>query len=120
MQPPKRILCVDDHADTCEMLAQLLKLAGYESDSAATAQAALTLARADGFALYVIDNRLPDGDGIELCHYLRALHPLKPIVFYSADAYPVHHQEAIEAGANAYIDKPHIHELIAAVKDFLK
>ena len=120
MQPLNRILCVDDHADTCEMLAQLLKLAGYEPESAATAQAALDLARADGFALYVIDHRLPDGDGIKLCHDLRALHPRTPIVFYSADAYPAHHQEAIAAGANAYIDKPHIEELIAAVNGLLK
>ena len=120
MQPLNRILCVDDHADTCEMLAQLLKLAGYESDSAATAQEALDLARADGFALYVIDHRLPDGDGIELCREVRALHPRTPIVIYSADAYPAQHQEAIAAGANAYIDKPNIDELIAAVNDCLK
>ncbi len=88
MLSKKRILCIDDDADTCFMLSHLLGREGYELKTAATASAAVALARTGSFDLYLLDNRLPDSTGLELCRELRLLHPPTPIVFYSGDAYP--------------------------------
>ncbi len=117
MLSKKRILCIDDDDDTCFMLARLLERAGYEPQSAPTATAALALS--DSFDLYLLDNRLPDRDGIELCRELRLLHPPTPIVFYSGDAYPEQRNAATTAGATAYVNKPEVEQLLATLKDLL-
>ena len=56
-----RILYVDDHEDSAEMLRLLLAPMSYEVRSALTAAEALHLARTESFDLYVLDKRLPDG-----------------------------------------------------------
>ncbi len=62
-----RILCIDDHEDTSEMLKLLLIQEDYEVTTAVTMQEALDLATSEEFDLYVFDKHLPDGSGIDLC-----------------------------------------------------
>lgn len=119
MQPTKRVLYVDDDDDTCFMLKNLLGHEGYRTQCSATAAEALESAQANSFDLYLIDNRLPDRSGIELCRALRMQYPNTPIVIYSGDAYSTHHSAAMEAGATAYVDKPNIDQLIATLRSFL-
>src|SRR5438477_300347 len=101
-----RILCVDDHEDTSEMLRLLLAGPAYEVTTASSIEDALELAAGSEFDLYVLDKRLPDGTGIDLCARLNALTPGVPCIFYSGDAYEIHRLEAIRAGADAYVAKP--------------
>jgi CheY-like chemotaxis protein len=117
MQPPKRILCVEPDNDTSFMLTHLLEHAGYQAQSVGTASEALGLG--EGFNLYLLDNRLPDRNGIELCRELRMQNPHTPIVFYSGDVYPQQRSAATEAGASAYVDKPEIGKLLTVLKDLL-
>lgn len=119
MQPKKHILCVDDDPDTCYMLMHLLGREGYELRTVSTATEALALARSEHFDLYLLDNRLPDKDGITLCRALRALDSNHPVVFYSGAAYPTDHELATAAGATAYVNKPAIEQLLATLKDIL-
>ena len=119
MRPPKRILVVDDHEHTSQVLAAILRREGYEARPAATQQEALTLADAEQFDLYLVDNRLPDGSGVELCGELRALRPDTPTVIYSGAAQKADHAAAAEAGVTAYVNKPDIERLIATVKELL-
>jgi two-component system, OmpR family, response regulator BaeR len=114
-----RVLCVDDHTDTGEMLEFLLKNSEFEVETAYSVQDALQAARCREFDLYVIDKRFPDGDGIELCRELRKLTPETPIIIYTADAYKVHRDEGIAAGADAYVPKPYIEDLLAKVNALL-
>lgn len=114
-----RVLCVDDHYDTSEMLQLLLSEEDYEVQTAATLEEACTLATATEFDLYVLDKRLPDGTGVELCEILNGLTPGIPCIFYSGDAYEIHRREAMAAGAAAYVAKPNIEALITAVHDLL-
>jgi len=67
----------------------------------------------------VLDKRLPDGTGMELCVKLNALAPGVPCIFYTGDAYEVHRLEAIAAGADAYVPKPDVDALIEAVHKLL-
>lgn len=114
-----RILCVDDHHDTSEMLQLLLSHEDYEVVTAKGFNEAISLSKTREFDLYVLDKRLPDGSGVELCRQLNALTPGVPCIFYSGDAYAIHKLEALNAGADAYVAKPDIDKLIAAVRDLL-
>jgi len=115
-----RILCVDDHRDTSEMLQLLLAEENYEVHTAASMKEASALATEIEFDLFVLDKRLPDGTGIELCEILHVLKPDIPCIFYTGDAYEIHRHEAMEAGAAAYVAKPDIEELISSVHKLLK
>ena len=114
-----RVLCVDDHHDTSEMLQLLLAEENYEVHTAATLEEACEMAENKQFDLYVLDKRLPDGTGLELCEKLAVLTPGVPCIFYTGDAYEIHRREAMAAGAAAYVAKPNIEGLIAAVHELL-
>jgi DNA-binding response OmpR family regulator len=114
-----RILCVDDHLDTSEMLQLLLAEEDYEVRTAGTIEEASALAQSEEFDLYVLDKRLPDGTGVDLCKTLNQLTPGVPCIFYSGDAYAIHRQEALQAGAAAYVAKPNLDTLIEAVRELL-
>ncbi len=120
MATPKcRVLCVDDHYDTSEMLELLLSREDYEVETAGTMEEACRLAAEKQFDLYVLDRRLPDATGLELCEELQLITPGVPCIFYSGDAYELHRREAIAAGAAAYVAKPDIDGLIDAVQKLL-
>ena len=113
------VLCVDDHRDTSEMLQMLLAEEDYEVHTAATVEEACSMAAQTRYDLYVLDKRLPDGTGLELCETLQRLSPNVPCIFYTGDAYEIHRREALEAGAAAFVAKPDIEGLISAVHELL-
>ena len=110
-----RILYVDDHEDSAEMLKLMLSAEDYEVHIAQSLEEAVAQAQAQEFDLYVLDKRLPDGSGTDLCRMLNDIAPGVPCIFYTGDAYEVHRQEALAAGARAYVPKPEIDELIQTV-----
>ena len=114
-----RILYVDDHEDSAQMLKLLLSESDFEFHSARSIEEALKLARTYEFDLYVLDKHLPDGSGVELCKQLADLTPGVPCMFYTGDAYDIQRSEAIAAGAKAYIPKPEIERLIETVYKLL-
>jgi DNA-binding response OmpR family regulator len=113
------VLCVDDHRDTSEMLQLLLSEEDFDVHTAATLEEACALAVTNSFDLYVLDKRLPDGTGLELCGRLNELTPGVPCIFYTGDAYEIHRREAMAAGAAAYVAKPNIEALITTVHGLL-
>ena len=120
MQPAKcRILCVDDHEDTSFMLTNLLKRSNYEVVTANSIQDALRRIGKEEFDLYILDKRLPDGSGLDLCKRFIEITPQVPVIFYSGDAYELHRQEGLFAGAEAYVSKPEIEKLIVTVEQLL-
>jgi len=114
-----RILYVDDHEDSAEMFRLLVSSPDYDVQTAQTVAEAVELAKSRSFDLYVLDKRLPDGSGMDLCIMLNALTPGVPCIFYSGDAYEVHRQEAMVAGATAYVPKPDVDALIDTVHKLL-
>ena len=117
--PQPRVLCVDDNEDAREMLSELLKFSLIETRAVATAAQALSLIQTEHFDLYLLDAWLPDLDGVELCRRLRVLDAHTPVLFYSGAAYEDDKKRAIEAGANAYVNKPHIDELLGSVTELV-
>lgn len=114
-----RILYVDDHDDSAEMLKLVLADVDYEVESARTVKQALEVASQIEFDLYVVDKRLPDGSGLELLKQLERLTPGIPSIVYTGDVYEVHREQAMAAGAHAFVCKPDIETLIKTVHEFL-
>ncbi len=102
----RRILCVDDNEDNSSMLTVLLGLSSYEAVAAGSIEEALRLARDERFDLYLLDNWLPGGSGVELCREIRRSDPSTPIVFYTGAGLDSEREEALAAGAQAYLVKP--------------
>jgi DNA-binding response OmpR family regulator len=100
----KRVLFVDDHKDTRELLAY--QLAYYKLDVACDFAEGLRIARLKYFDLYILDNWLPGGSGVELCRRIREFDPHTPVLFYSAASQPRDAREAMSAGAQKYLVKP--------------
>jgi PAS domain S-box-containing protein len=74
---PRRVLLVDDNADSRDMLAQLLRLWGYELETAGDGPAALEIARAFHPDVVVMDIGLPGMDGYQLAVELRRIPELE-------------------------------------------
>lgn len=119
--PPKarlRVLCVDDDEDSRVMLTTLLKLALIDAKAVGTGAQALSSIQAESFDLYMLDARLPDVDGFELCRRLRAIDRNTPILFFSGAAFETDKKKGLEAGANAYVVKPDLDGLVSSIKQF--
>lgn len=102
MSRRKRILCVEDHPETGEFIQVLLS--EYEIVRADTLADGLRRATGGSFDLYLLDYRLPDGTGLELCSRIRAFNRKTPILIYSGTNF-ISEQEAISAGARGFIVK---------------
>ena len=118
--PGARLLCVEDDEENCEALATVLRASGYEVTTAATVSQGLQLAREGGFGLIILDNWFKESSGIKLCQRIREFDRETPIIFYSAAAYDTDTQEGLDAGAQAYIIKPHFEEFQRAVARLAK
>src|SRR5882724_658250 len=114
------ILHVDDDPDIRLLMAGSLSEFGYTVVTAGTVAEALQLAGEFSFSLCILDVRLPDGTGIELCQRLRGLQPDVPIVYYTAYADDQSQQEALSICGDAYLRKPaSITEWEKTIKDLL-
>jgi DNA-binding response OmpR family regulator len=102
----KRILYIENHEDSRQMLAVMLGQAGYEVATTTSAGNGLSLARLERFDLYILDSRFSDGTGIDLCRQIRAFDPDTPIIFYSSAAYESDIKAGMAAGAQCYLIKP--------------
>ena len=79
--PRNRILCVDDHEDSNMMMKVLLEMWNYEVALAGTAVDGLHLAQSERFDLYLLDIRLPEISGLELCKQICGVPGHAPVVF---------------------------------------
>lgn len=102
----RRILYIEDHEDTRELVTLLLAQKSYEVITGSTIASGVALAGAEKFDLYLLDSWLPDGSGLDLCLRIRQFDQTTPILFYSAAAYANDHDMAMKCGAQAYLVKP--------------
>ena len=87
------------------MLDLLMKEWGYQFSVATTATDGLKQLLQNRFDIIVLDNWLPDLDGIELCRQIREFDRQTPIIFFSAATMGSEDRAALQAGGNAYIYK---------------
>jgi DNA-binding response OmpR family regulator len=108
-----KILLVEDEDSIAEPLAAALRREGYVVDRAATGGAALA---ADAADLVLLDLRLPDIDGLDICRRLRERSTV-PIIIVSARGEEPDRVVGLELGADDYVVKPFgARELIARIR----
>ena len=114
-----RVLYVDYHDDSREMLKALLSISQIDVTAVASAESALSLMDAERFDIYLLDSWLADTDGFELCRLMRESKPDTPVLFFSGAAYEVDKRRGMEAGASAYLCKPDLDGLIGSINQFV-
>ena len=102
----RRVLYVEDHEDTRELITIVLRQRDFKVANAHTVDGGVRLASEERFDLYLLDSWLPDGSGLDLCRRIRKFDPVTPILFYSAAAFEADKNMALSAGAQAYLIKP--------------
>lgn len=82
-----RLLICEDDPDAARVLSDMLTLEGYETDVAATAREALSLARRGAYQAALVDLQLPDADGVGLIRALKADRSTRgmPVIVVSGD-----------------------------------
>ena len=115
-----RVLVVDDEQQILRALRTSLRGAGYEVDTADTAEAALAAAAMRPPDAVILDLVLPDGTGIEVCRELRTWTSV-PVILLSAIGEEREKVAALDAGADDYVTKPvGIDELLARLRAVLR
>jgi len=113
---PLRILLVDDHVDTCTALERLLVRRGHLVAAAHNVRSAMEAAAQSSFDLLISDIALPDGTGIELMSYLRAMSHI-PGIAISGFGMNGDIEKSFEAGFAEHLVKPVKMESLEAAID---
>jgi two-component system KDP operon response regulator KdpE len=115
-----RVLVVDDEPQILRALETTLRGAGYEIETAATGEAALTQAAVQPPDAVILDLVLPGKGGAEVCREFREWTQV-PIVVLSAVDDEREKVAALDAGADDYVTKPFgVEELLARLRASLR
>jgi len=101
-----RILLVEDHRDTAEVVRRLLQHKGHIVDVAATLREALAQCRGSNYHVALCDLGLPDGSGLDLARTLKDECPQTRFVALTAHGMPKEVDEAYAAGFDTHLLKP--------------
>ncbi len=114
------ILLVDDDAELCTLLSQLLTREGYTVEYENEGQRGLEKALDPAVALVVLDVMLPGLDGFEILRRLRPRSKV-PVIMLTARGEDVDRIVGLELGADDYLPKPfNPRELIARIRAILR
>lgn len=113
----KKVLIIEDDPEICELLKIHLNDMGCMTQSSGDGQEGYAKAKTDSFHLIILDIRLPNMDGIEICQKLRANEVNTPIIMLTARSEEIDRVLGLEVGADDYMTKPFsVREFIARVK----
>jgi two-component system response regulator VicR len=119
--PGERILIVEDERAVARGLEYALVKEGFSVLWAETGRRALELARGQDPHLILLDIRLPDISGFDVCRQLRAEGKRQPILILTARDEELDKVLGLELGADDYVVKPyHLRELIARIRALLR
>jgi len=119
---PKKILVIDDHPETVELIELTLRRHGYNVTGVQSGAAGIKQAEAERPDLILLDIMMPDMDGLTVCRNIRENEQLKqiPIIMFTAKTQAHEKLMGFEAGADDYLTKPtRQDELIARVEAIL-
>jgi DNA-binding response OmpR family regulator len=116
------VLCADDDEDILSLVSLRLRRAGFEVETAADGDEAVTIARARRPVLAVLDVMMPKRTGYEVLAELRADETLRDmkVILLSARVQEGDVARGMDAGADAYLAKPFkAQDLVSTVQELL-
>lgn len=119
---PADILIVDDTPANLQFLAAMFKMRGYTTRAALNGELAIHAIKNKLPDLILLDVRMPDIDGIEVCKRIKADPAFAdiPIIFVSGEDEPQNKVKAFSSGGVDYITRPfHVEEVISRVTTHL-
>jgi len=117
----QQILIIDDEAGVRELLADALKLAGFETLTAADAMIAQTMLRTIKPDLLVVDINMPLMDGFEFIERIRSNGDQTPALMLSARGDRADITRGLTLGADDYVTKPFgLEELVLRIRAILR
>jgi chemotaxis protein histidine kinase CheA len=120
--PRPKVLVVDDSRGARQVVGGALGSAGFEVELAGSPTEALSVLAEQSFDALVVDYQMPTMDGATLAARIRELGIDSPIIMLSGVATAADASRAIEAGANAYLDKDDVRKgaLAEAIRGLVK
>ncbi len=105
----RRLLIIDDDDTQVEVLAMRFLRQGFEITTADTGRGGLRLARSERPSLILLDLRLPDGDGLDICRELTddSRTCEVPVIILSGMERPDIIRRSRAAGCQYYVRKPY-------------
>lgn len=117
MPTKRRILCVDDHADICDLVSTVLE--DFEVVAAQSKTEGLRRVQSGLFDLYLLDYSLPDGTGLELATLIRQFDDSTPILMITSP-HTLTDRQVSEVAAQGLVSKDDLPEdLLKKVRDIL-
>lgn len=115
------VMIIDDEAGVRELLGDALKLAGFETVTAADAMVAQTLLRSTKPDLLIVDINMPLMDGFEFIERIRSNGDNTPALMLSARGDRADVTRGLTIGADDYVTKPFgLEELVLRIKAILR
>ena len=115
------VMIIDDEAGVRELLGDALKLAGFETVTAADAMVAQTLLRSTKPDLLIVDINMPMMDGFEFIERIRSNGDNTPALMLSARGDRADVTRGLTLGADDYVTKPFgLEELVLRIKAILR
>lgn len=116
-----RILLVEDDEFLREGLYELLTKEKYNVFAASSYKTAMQILKEKSFELLILDVMLPDGNGIDICAYLRKKSDNTPIMFLTACDDEIQIVRGLDAGGDDYVTKPFkLLEFLSRVRSLLR
>lgn len=116
-----RILIVEDDIRLADNIATMLKHDSYAVDVANSVLEAEDKINSPDYDLVILDWKLPDGSGLDICKSMRAEGVFTPILMLTANSQSEDKVEGLDAGADDYLTKPFNHqELLARVRALVR
>jgi two-component system, OmpR family, response regulator len=115
---PLRALVIDDQEHIRDLVADFLKLLGFEVDTAGTGAEGLTAATENRYAVVLADYTLPETRGLDLVDGIRHLQPTVPLVVMTGQVDPAILAD-LERNAYSVLSKPFsLTDLAARLREF--
>lgn len=102
----KKILIIEDEGDICLLLNIILTDSKINLDHVNTIEKAKEYLKNESPSIILLDNKLPDGKGLDFIEYIRSNYPAIKIVMITGDLAASAKEVALANGADIFLEKP--------------
>lgn len=108
----KKILIIDDERDVCYLFSEILRRKDFDIGFVNSLSDAITALQKNTPYFLFLDNKLPDGLGLDFIPYIKKNYPDIKVIMITAQDSPSEKKIAYDRGADFFIAKPFSREII--------